>query len=349
MKNIHLTFALFLFLLNILTAQEKEESPLDNLPPFIKQITHFGERADWSHDCKRILFLEKTFGDVFEVELETGIIRPMTHHFFHEGYVRALYLSNGDILLSGAPTFDAGDPWKSRDARNTELWLLKRDLSGPPTKLGIHCKEGPAVSRTKMRIGWSLGSTIYVGDLEYKEEIPKLKSWKPLFQSSEMPSPVKGWNIETQNFRPNDEEELIFYAFGGNFGFQAEVMSYNIDSKEFKNYSNSEKFYDEAEGTFPNGLEILIESNRHRMNYKGMKEFLNLDIYRLKLDGSGDVDRMTYFNDNPNYKASNPVVSDDGKFVAFQHAHSEDAAGVGRGILLLDVEEWEKWLKKTKK
>ncbi|NIR05013.1 MAG: hypothetical protein GTN82_06275 [Candidatus Aminicenantes bacterium] len=45
----------------------KERSPLDKLPPHIKQITHFGQRADWSHDGKRILFIEKTFGDVYEI------------------------------------------------------------------------------------------------------------------------------------------------------------------------------------------------------------------------------------------------------------------------------------------
>ena len=252
-------------------------------------------------------------------------------------------------MLSGSPTFNANDPWKSRDARNTELWVLKRDLSAPPTKLGIHCKEGPAVSRKNMRIGWSLGHTIYVGDLTYVEGTPKLKSWKPLFQSSDMPSSVKGYDIETQNFRPGSEDELIFYAFGGNFGFQAEVMSFNLKSKEFKNYSNSENSYDEAEGSFPDGETTLIESNRHRTNYKGMKEFLNLDIYRLQLDGSGEVERLTYFNDNPNYKASNPVVSDDGNYIAFQHAHGDDAAGVGRGILIFDMAAWEKQKKKRKR
>ncbi|MBP8604966.1 MAG: hypothetical protein KBI46_03870 [Phycisphaerae bacterium] len=60
---------------------KKTGSPLDNLPPYMRQITHFGERADWSGDGKKILFLERTFGDVFEVEPATGIIRPVTHHF----------------------------------------------------------------------------------------------------------------------------------------------------------------------------------------------------------------------------------------------------------------------------
>jgi len=50
-------------------------SPLDELPAHIKRVTHFGQRADFSHDGKRILFIEKTFGDVYEVELKTKIIR----------------------------------------------------------------------------------------------------------------------------------------------------------------------------------------------------------------------------------------------------------------------------------
>ncbi len=348
MRKIYTAILLFVAVITG-NSQDINKSPIENLPDYIRQLTYFGERADWSLDGKKVLFLEKTFGDVFEVELETGEIRPMTHHFFHEGFVRALYLANGDILLSGAPNFNADDPWKSRDARNTELWVLKSDLSGPPVKLGIHCKEGPAVSRKNMKIAWSLGSSIYTADLEYDNGKPKMKSWRPLFQSSDMPSPVKGWDIETQNFRPNNENELIFYAFGGNFGFQAEVMSYNLESKVFKNYSQSPETYDEAEGPFPDGMTILAESNRHRTNYKGMKEFLTLDIYRLPLDGSGEMERITYFNDNPSYKASNPVVSDDGKYIAFQYARAEDAAGQGRGILVLDVAKWEKQKKKSKR
>lgn len=329
----------FLFSTQLLA---QEASPLDDLPAYIRPLTHFGQRADWSHDGERILFIEKTFGDVFEVEVATGAIRPMTHHFFHEGFVRALYFSNGDILLSGAKNFNAEDPWKSRDARNTELWVLKKDLKSAPIPLGVHCKEGPAVSRTKMEIAWALGTTIYHGTIEEENGKPKLKQWKPLFQSGDLPSPAKGWDLETQNFRPNNENELLFYAFGGQFAYQAEVLGYNMEKKEFVNYSKSKKTYDEAEGTFPDGLRMLVESNRHRISYKGMKEFLTLDIYMLQLDESGDMERITYFNDNPAYKASNPVVSDDGRFMAFQFAHAEDPAGKGRGNLILDIEAWEK-------
>jgi hypothetical protein len=119
------------------------KSPADHLPPHIRRVTWFGERADWSHDGKRILFLAKTFGDAYEIELATGIIRPLTHGYFHAGYTRALYLANGDILLSGARTFDPQNPWKSRHEDNAELWVLKKDLSGPPVALGENCSEGP--------------------------------------------------------------------------------------------------------------------------------------------------------------------------------------------------------------
>ena len=37
-----------------------------------------------------------------------------------------------------------------------------------------------------------------------------------------------------------------------------------------------------------------------------------VDIYKLALDGSGEYERITHFGEYPGYKASNPVVSDDG-------------------------------------
>src|SRR5262249_27211844 len=77
-----------------------EDWPATRLPPHIRQLTHFGERADFSPDGKRIVFIARSYGDVYEYELATGIIRPVTHHYPHAGYTRALYLPNGDIILS---------------------------------------------------------------------------------------------------------------------------------------------------------------------------------------------------------------------------------------------------------
>jgi hypothetical protein len=80
---------------------DEAQNPAEHLPPHIARLTHFGERADWSRDGKKILFLSKTFGDAMEIDLETKAIRNLTAHYPHHGYTRALYLGDGSILLSG--------------------------------------------------------------------------------------------------------------------------------------------------------------------------------------------------------------------------------------------------------
>ena len=123
-------------------------------PDYVRQIAHFGERPDWSHDGKKILFVGRTFGDVYEVEVETGIIRPVTHHYYHGGYTRALYLANGDILLSGPRQFNPEKEFEWRRWR-CELWVLDKSLEKAPDRLGTYCFEGPAVSRSKLHIAWT--------------------------------------------------------------------------------------------------------------------------------------------------------------------------------------------------
>lgn len=311
-------------------------SPSDELPPHITQLTYFGQRADWSHDGKRILFLEKTFGDVYEFDLPTKVIRPLTHHYFHEGYTRALYLANGDILLSGARRFNADDPWPSRHDQ-AELWVLSKDLEQPPVALGTRCSEGPAVSRKKMRIAWTIdhgdypgklperASQIWMANLVYEEGHPALVDKQLILDSRDLGFEA---SLETQNFRPPDEEELIFSAYG----YQGtEAMGVRLDTDEIKNYSNSPN-YEEPEGISPDGSYTLVEADRH--DPRGSQY---IDVYRLRLDGSGKLERVTFFGETPGYKASNPVISDDGNFIAFQMARLGDPAGVGRGIFLYDI------------
>lgn len=349
----------------------KSGSPLEDLPPHIRQITTFGERPDWSHDGQRILFMEKTFGDVYEVEVVTGALRPLTHHFYHEGFLRAFYLSNGDILLQGARQFDAGDPLKSRHQDRQELWVLKKDLSEPPTALGRTLFEGAAVSRTRLRIAWSqdvanadldneyyphLGGTFYMGDIQYVDGEPQLVNVRKIDKHM----PFEG-EYETQNFRPPDEAELIFSVYHyrgedrsaaravpenrlralgpgietdsqGRSDERTETMGVDIASGRVFNYSNAPGQIDEAEGIFPDGKATLIECDAH---YPKGPSFH--DIYKLSLDGSGRSERLTFFSDYHGYKATNPVVSDDGRYFAFQYARYGDPGGTGRGILIFDL------------
>ncbi|MBC8469981.1 MAG: hypothetical protein H8D56_10965 [Planctomycetes bacterium] len=312
--------------------QGKEgRSPLNELPAHIKHITHFGQRADFSHDGRRILFIEKTFGDVYEVELKTKTIRAMTHHYYHEGYTRALYLVNGDILLSGARQFDAINPMSSRSEKNAELWILNKDLSAAPVPLGEKCSEGPAVSRRRMRIAWTQGGAFYMANIVYKDGKPELANKKKILDKLDLSFET---GLETQNFRPPDEKELIFSAYG----YQGtEVMGLDIETGKVVNYSMAPNQYDEPEGIFPDGRFTLVECDKH--NTRGIQYN---DIYKLSLDGSGQTQRLTFFADYPGYKSTNPVVSDDGRYIAFQVAKRGDMAGVGKGILIFDLNMYER-------
>ena len=325
-------------LVSLWAADSKEgQNPAEHLPPHITRVTWFGERADFSHDGKRILFISKTFGDAMELDLATKQIRNLTAHYPHHGYTRALYLANGDIILSGPEQFD---PRRIGEAR-VQCWLYVLDKGGtrPAAPLGTKCSEGPAVSRKRMHIAWTHvaaeypeemaagSSRMMEADIVIQDGKPKLMNQKLIIDSKDLPFRC---TMETQNFRPPDERELTFSAYG----YQAtDVAGIDLFTRKVTNYSNSPGQYDEPEGIFPDGQFTLVECDKQNLKGSG-----NVDLWKLKLDGSGAYERLTFFSDYPGYKASNPVVSDDGKFIAFQMAKSREAAGVGHGLFLYDIE-----------
>jgi hypothetical protein len=317
-------------------ARPADDNPVNHLPPHIRRITGFGERADWSHDGKRILFLSKTFGDALEIDLPTGVIRNLTAHYPHHGYTRGLYLANGDILLAGPETFD---PKRIGEARvQCFLYVLDKNLTGPAQPLGTKCSEGPAVSRKRMHIAWTHVAA------QYPDEMPagasrmqeaevvidngkaNLANQRLIVESKDLPFKC---TMETQNFRPPEEMELTFSAYGHQ---GTDVCGIDLTTKKVTNYSNAPGQYDEPEGIFPDGQFTLVECDKQNRKGPGY-----VDLWKLKLDGSGAYERLTYFSEHAGYKASNPVVSDDGKFIAFQMAKSREAAGVGHSIFVYDI------------
>ena len=91
----------------------------------------------------------------------------------------------------------------------------------------------------------------------------------------------------------------------------------------------------------PMGL-LTDEGGQPVWAIKGLIGYVARAAARLRPDGvlvGFDCPHSSVRKDEyPGYKASNPAISDDGQFMAFQMARSRDPAGVGYGIFLYDLE-----------
>jgi dipeptidyl aminopeptidase/acylaminoacyl peptidase len=312
---------------------KKSGSPEENLPANITQLTAFGERASWSPDGQRIAFMSKSFGDAFVVDVRTKMIRLLTH-YPNPGYLRVQYLPNGDLFLIGARTFTDIQATRSRDQ---EMWVMTAAGGGPPIPLDHKISEGVAISRTTPKIAWSNTrgqypdvlaageSVIYTADIVYEGGQPKLANKKEVLRAR-----APECTLEAQDFRKNDTE-LIYTCYRSPF---ADVFGVDLKTGTVVTYLKVAGEYNEVEGIFPDGEHALVESSRGQAQQNS--NFI--DLWKLKLvPDSQDFVRMTRWGDYPGYKASNPVVSPDGRTIAFQSARNKDAAGVGYGIFLLKL------------
>jgi WD40-like Beta Propeller Repeat len=312
----------------------KKGSPIENLPSNIEVLTYFGERADFSPDNKQIAFMAKSFGDAFVIDIKTRAIRCLTCHIPAAVFLRVMHLANGDYILIGPDHFE--NISLSRD-RDNELWYLKKERGSKPTKLNHKLNEGAAVSKNTMTIAFTLthdqepslkegSSQLILADIDPSGETPRLVNKKIIYESLDA-----SCGLEAQDFY-NNNSQLTFTCYEP--GPDASTMSIDLKTNKVTNMSNY-KGYHEVEGIFPDGQFTLVESDRQCETLGGDRGMRNIDIWKLKLDGTGkNFTRVTFFNDFEGAKASNPVISSDGKYMAFQSAKTTDPAGVGYGLLL---------------
>ena len=191
-----------------------------------------------------------------------------------------------------------------------------------PLKKGFPHKPGTAPRNT---------AQIWMAEIIYDNGSPQLNNRRKVFDCAEQSFTCM---VETQNFRGPDDREIIFSAYGYR---GSEVMGVNLDNQRVTNYSDDPDTYDEPEGIFPDGEWTAYEPNPDSTAHK------NLDIWKLQLDGSGNKQRLTFFNrDNPGFKANQPVISDNGRYMAFQTSSTADYAGIGRGVYLYRLTQVEK-------
>jgi Tol biopolymer transport system component len=316
-----------------LFGQRKPGSQLDQLPSNIEILTRFGERADISPDDKRIAFMSKSFGDAMAIDLDSRTIRCLTCNVPAAAFLRVMHLSSGDYLLIGPEKFQ--DIRTSR-TRDNELWFLSKESGSRPVRLDQKMSEGAAISKKSLKIAFSQtheqapeladgASRLMVADLDVAQH--KLVNKKTVYESKN-----RSCVIEGQDFYDNDTK-MTFTCYEPQ-GL-ASVMGIDLTTGQVTNFSKAPGTYNEVEGIFPDGQYTCVESDRQVEQLGGKRGSSNIDIWKLKLDGTGkDLVRLTHFNDYEGGKASNPVVSTDGRFMAFQTARTSDPAGVGYGILL---------------
>ena len=311
-------------------AEKAVTFPAEELPPYIRKVAHLGQRAEWSHDGERIMYVTRAGGEVYELDLESGESRPLTLHYERPegwGYYRALYLPNGDYLLTGGPS-----------RKEAYLQIMDSSLEEPPIVTDEVIAEGPALSRRDYTIAWTPEQDqIWLGKLEIGDGTVQIVDRKLIIDNTDVV--VDGIRyegmVEPQNFRPPHDDELIWSQYGHDARgvFTSEVMGYDLDTGEMTNYSKAPGQYDEPEGIFPGGAYTLVESDRH-----DPMGTANIDIYRLRLDGTGeDYERLTFFNEVEGFRSSNPAVSDDGRYIVFQESISGSAPGAGQGLYIMDL------------
>jgi len=315
-------------------AQRAPGSPLEHLPKNIEVLTHFGERADISPDNQRVAFMTKSFGDAMVVDLKTRVIQCLTCNVPAAAFLRVMHLVTGDYILIGPDHFENVHTSRTRD---NELWFLSRDRGAKPVKLGQKMSEGAAISKKSLKIAVSQtvaqspdlapeASRLVVADLDISG-VPKLVNQKMVYESKD-----RSCTLEAQDFYDNDSKmTFTCYEPEGH----SSVMGIDLKTGQVTNFSKAPGTYNEVEGIFPDGLYTAVEADRQCAQLGGPRGAGNIDIWKLRLDGTGkDFTRLTNFNDYEGGKASNPVLSTDGRFMAFQSAKTTDPAGVGYGILI---------------
>ncbi|MBD0286349.1 MAG: hypothetical protein ICV79_13130 [Flavisolibacter sp.] len=299
-------------------------------------LTLFGERADISPDNNRVAFVSKTFGDAMLIDIKTRQITCLTCTIPAAAFLRVMHLSNGDYLLIGPEHFE--NPVISR--KDADVWYLNKEPNSKPVKIGLRVNEGIAVSKKSMKIAFTRllpdttqkSSQLVIADLDLTGDGPKLINQKTVLSNTD-----KVCTLEAQDFYDNDSK-LTFFCYVPNGAF--EVKGIDLKTNQVTNFSQAPGSFNEPEGIFPDGKYTTVESDRQCDWLGGQRGSANIDIWKLKLDGTGkDFVRLTHFNDYEGGKAANPVVATNGRFMAFQAAKSTDPPGVGHGLLLYWFED----------
>lgn len=308
-------------------------------------LSAFGERANYSPDGRRIVFIGKSYGDAYEVDLATRRIRNLTKDFPHQGMMRIQFLPDGNYLVT-APVRYIGPNSRAR----LQMWVLDKDLRKGLQPLGEKPFEGIAVSKARNLIAWTAldpeptfkpgeswmkiyakgtKTRRYIAEIQYRNGVPTITGKKEIMAEQ----PPECTATEPQDFRDHDRE-LLFTCLDvtASGGPLVSVMGYRFDTGKYVTYRRKLGEYNEVEGVSPDGGWAAVECGAQ--SHPGL-----IDICRLELRPDGPISRLIIGTaPGGTSLVSNPVVSPDGEWIAFEKADSAvGEPGEGMGVYMVRI------------
>lgn len=322
----------------------KAADPLANLPARTRVLTSFGERAVFSPDGTKVAFIERAYGDAFEIDLKTGKLRNLTMHLPNPGFLRVHYMADGSFLLLGPRSIGASK--EETRAAHIEMWWMDAKAEGQAFPLGQTVFEGLTASPASNRVAWQVVEprvgvlspkmpftvTLMTGNVMLEQGRPRLSDVRKVVTRD-----AKECMLEAQDWFDQDRKLTATCYVMNRSGIPgskpiAEAQVYVIDTAtgKMEHIPTPLELYAEAEGVFPSGKHTTTECGNDQA--KG----LDVCVLELKPNNPGYW-RITFAQDYGDYRFSNPQVSRDGKLMAFQIGLAAEEAGSGRGILLMDL------------
>lgn len=306
-------------------------------------LSEFGGRPAFSPDGKRIAFVDRSYGNAFEIDLATRKIRNLTGNIPHHGIMRIQYLPNGDFLVT-APRMQPGPNTRA----HLEMWVLHSSLTRGLQPLGEQVFEGIAVSGRRNLIAWTViepelkpadpwqagfarPTKRYMAEISYRGGVPVLAGKREIMAVL----PKECLFIEPQDFRAGDTE-LVYSCMGvgADRSVSISVMGTKLPNGDNTVYFRRSGDYAEAEGIAPSGEWTTVECGK-----QDKVALPPLDICRLELKQGGAYSPLILAAKPGDSRGiSNSVVSPDGRWLAFQRSDSNDLdIGAGTGVYVMRV------------
>jgi hypothetical protein len=127
---------------------------------------------------------------------------------------------------------------------------MDKSCEKEPVPLNTLCSEGPAVSKSGMRIAWThrdrqlpeLGKNrakLLMAEIIYKDGIPRLSNERVIFDSKQLPFSLGNSSLETQNLVPPKDVTVTFSVYTIDNGNNTDVYMVDSETGDYRAITNS--------------------------------------------------------------------------------------------------------------